>query len=104
MASRSIVCGKTLGEQFSKNPVEDLQAAADENNPQRSTMVKTLMKSIFTSCKALSDTPESAQFARQCCFSMQILFGLNSVFITITPENGCNFRIKLLTRPDEEVS
>ena len=104
MTSRSNVRGETLGEQFSKIPVKDLQAAADENDPQTSTMVKTLMKSIFTSCKAFGHTPEAAQFARRCCFSMQDFFGLNSVFITITPDDECNFRIKLLTRPGEEVS
>ena len=84
MTSRSNVCGKTLLKQFSKIPVKDFQAAADENDPQKST--KTLMKSIFTSCKALGHTPEAAQFARQCCFSMHDCFGLNSVFITITPD------------------
>ena len=104
MTSRSNVRGETLGEQFSKISVEELQAAADENDPQTSTMVKTLMKSIFTSCKALGHTPEAAQFARRCCFSMQDFFGLNSVFITITPDDECNFRIKLLTRLGEEVS
>ena len=104
MTSRSNVRGESLGERFSKIPVEELQAAADENDPQTSDMVKNLMKSIFTSCKALGHTPEAAQFARRCCFSMQDYFGLNSVFITITPDDENNFRIKLLTRPGEEVS
>jgi hypothetical protein len=75
MTSRSNVRGKNLGERFSKIPVEDLQAAADKNDPQTSTMVKILMKSIFTSYKALGHTPESAQFARRCCFSMQDFLG-----------------------------
>ena len=66
--SRSNVRGESLGEQFSKIPVEELQAAADEYDPQVSPMVKTLMKSIFTSCKALGHAPEAAQFARRCCF------------------------------------
>ena len=83
---------------------DEVIAAADENDPQTSDMVKNLMKSIFTSCKALGHTPEAAQFARRCCFSMQDYFGLNSVFITITPDDENNFRIKLLTRPGEEVS
>jgi len=104
MTSRSSIGGKSLGEQFSEIPVEDLQAAADENNPQESPMVSKLMKSIKTSCKALGHTPDAAKFARRCCFSMQDLYGLNSVFLTITPDDECNFRIKLLTRPGEEVS
>ena len=75
MTSRSNVCGETLGEQFPKIPVDELQAAADKNDPQTSTMVKTLMKSVFTSCKALGHTPEAAQFTRRCCFSMQLCMG-----------------------------
>ena len=104
MTSRSNVRGKSLGEQFSQIPVEDLQAAGDENDSQISTMVSKLMKSIFTSCRALGYTPEAAQFARRCGFAMQDYFGLNSVFLTITPDDQCNFRIKLFTRPGEEVS
>ena len=104
MTSRSSHRGETLGDHFSKVSVEELQAAADENDPQSSPMVKMLMKSIVTSCRALGHTPEAAQFARRACFSMQDLFGLNSVFITITPDDECNFRIKLLTRHGDKVS
>ena len=68
MTSRSNIRCETLGEQFSKIPVEELQAAADENDPQTSTMVNALMKSILISCKAPGHTPEAAQFARRCCF------------------------------------
>ena len=60
MTSRLNIRAETLGEQFSKIPVKELQAAAGENNPQTSTMVKTLTKLIFTSCKALGHTPEAA--------------------------------------------
>ena len=107
MTSRSNVRGETLGEKFSQIPADELEKAANTenvNDPKLSPMVKQLMKSIFTSCKALGHTPEAAQFARRSCFSMQDYFGLNSVFITITPDDECNFRIKLLTRPGEKVS
>ncbi len=56
MTSRSNIRGKTLGEQFFKIPVKYLQAAAD-NDSQKSTMVKTSVKSIFKSYKALGNTP-----------------------------------------------
>ena len=67
MTSRSNIRGETLGGQFSKIPVEELQAAADKNDPQTSTMVNTLMKSIFTSCKALGHT-------RSCTIWKAVLF------------------------------
>jgi len=106
MTSRSNVSGEegnTLAEQFSQISVEDLQAAADDINPRQTPLVKKLMKSIATSCKALGHTPEAAQFARRCCFSMQDYYGLNSVFLTVTPDDECNFRIKLLMSPGQKV-
>ena len=104
MTSRSNVGGELLGEKFSKIPVEELQEAADETNPRQSSLVSKLMKSISTSCRALGHTPEAAQFARRSCFSMQDHFGLNSVFVTITPCDECSFRVRLLTTPGVEVS
>ena len=75
MTSRSNIGGGTLGEQFPKIPVKELQAEADENDPQTSTMVNTLTKSIFTSCKALGHTPAVAQVARQCCLPCNVCMG-----------------------------
>ena len=94
---------ENLAELFSQITVEELQAAADEKNPQQTPLVKKLMKSISTSCKAMGHTPEAAAYARRCCFAMQDRFGLNSIFLTVTPDDEKNFRIKLLTSPGEEV-
>jgi len=44
MTHRLNIRGETLGEQIFRVPVEDLQATADENDPQTSTMVNTFMK------------------------------------------------------------
>ena len=104
MTSRANVGGQLLGENFSKIPVEELQEAADETNPRQSSLVSKLMKSISTSCRALGHTPEAAQFARRFCFAMQDYFGLNSVFVTITPCDECSFRVRLLTTPGVKVS
>ena len=103
MTSRSNVGGELLGEKFSKIPVGDLQEAADETNSKQSNLVTKLMKSISTSCRALGHTPEAAQFARRSCFAMQDYFGLNSVFVTVTPCDECSFRVRLLTRPGVKV-
>jgi hypothetical protein len=41
MTSRSNIRGETVGEQFSKILVKEIQAAAGENDPQTATMVNT---------------------------------------------------------------
>ena len=93
-----------LAELFSQITVEELQAAADEKNPKQTPLVKKLMISISMSCKAMDHTPEAAAYARRCCFAMQDRFGLNSIFLTVTPDDEKNFRIKLLMNPGEELS
>ena len=104
MTSRSNVGGELLGEKFFKIPIGDFQEAADETNSKQSNLVTKLMKSISTSCRALGHTPEAAQFARRSCFAMQDHFGLNSVFVTITPCDECSFRVRLLASSGEDVS
>ncbi|KAL7524123.1 hypothetical protein ACHAXR_001615, partial [Thalassiosira sp. AJA248-18] len=54
-----------------------------------------LMKGVSTSCKALGHSPEAAKFARRCCFALVDYFGLNSLFLTITPCDECSFRVRL---------
>jgi len=106
MTSRSKQNGNsntTLAEKMSQITVEELQAAADDSNPRQSELVKRLLKSISTSCRALGHTPEAAAFARRCCFSLQDYFGLNSIFLTITPDDELSFRIRLLVCPGEQV-
>ena len=43
-------------------------------------------------------------FARQKCFAMLDYFGLNSLFITTTPDDECSFRVRLYTKPQNWVS
>ena len=64
VTSRLNVGGELFGKKFSKIPVEELQEATDEMNLKQSGLVKHLMKSIFTSCRALGHTTETAQFFR----------------------------------------
>ena len=73
MTSRPNIRDKTLAEHFYKIHIEELQTAANENYPQISTMVKTLITLIFTSCKAVGRTPEAAQFVRQCFFMQHVV-------------------------------
>ena len=64
ITSRSNVGGELFGEKFSKIPIEELQDASNETNPKQSTLVKQLMKSMFTSCRLLGHTPEATHVVR----------------------------------------
>ena len=90
-STKGAVGRENLAELFSTISIEELQAAADENNPRQTPLVKKLMKSISTSCKAMGHTPEAAAYARRCCFTMQDRFGLNSIFLTVTPDDEKTF-------------
>ncbi|KAL7525509.1 hypothetical protein ACHAXR_005955, partial [Thalassiosira sp. AJA248-18] len=101
MTCRNNIGGESYGEKFSKISVESLTKAIDENNPSTDPTTKQFFKSISASCKAMGHTPEAAQFARRCCFAMQDYFGLNSVFITISPCDECSFRVRLYAMADK---
>jgi hypothetical protein len=66
--------------------------------------VNSVIKSITTSCKSLGYTAEAAAAARRRQFAMMDFFGLNSLFLTITPDDECSFRVRLYADPDKSVS
>jgi hypothetical protein len=80
----------------------------DENkcngNPMRNPQVEHVVRSITTACKAMGHTAEHAAQARKKQFSMMDHFGMNSLFLTITPDDECSFRVRLYAEPDKEVS
>ncbi len=65
---------------------------------------KSLMSVISTSCRAMGHFEEAAKYARRCCFALLDNFGLNSVFLTTTPDDECSFRVKLYSKPEIWVS
>ncbi len=62
------------------------------------------MSAISTSCRAMGHTEEAAKYARRCCFAFLDNFGLNSVFLTTTPDDECSFRVRLYSKPEIWVS
>ena len=69
------------------------------NDPQ----VEQIVRSITTACKAMGHTSEHAAQARKKQFAMMDHFGMNSLFLTITPDDECSFRVRLYAEPDKEV-
>jgi hypothetical protein len=56
------------------------------------------------SCKAMGHTDEAAKYAQHCCFAMMDYYGLNSLFLTTTPDDECSFRVRLYAKPCDWVS
>ena len=98
MTCRNIINGVPLGETLAAMTADDFHPDSTSPNFQ------AFMKGVSTSCKALGYTPEAAQFARRCCFALSDYFGLNSVFLTITPDDLCSFRVRLFAMPGQWVS
>jgi hypothetical protein len=49
-------------------------------------------------------TDQAAKHARRRCFAMLDFFGLNSVFLSTTPDDECSFRVRLYCKPHYWVS
>ena len=82
----------------------DFEESEDRPDPRSNCHVNSVIESITTSCKSLGHTAEAAGAARRRQFSMMDYFGLNSLFLTITPDDECNFRVRLYADPGESVS
>jgi hypothetical protein len=93
-----------LGEKLSKLTIEDLQLVTNENTDNLHKNTKELLKAISTSCKAMGHTDEAVKYARHCCFAMLAHYGLNSLFLTTTPDDECSFRVRLYEKPEDWVS
>ncbi len=52
----------------------------------------------------MGHTDEAAKYARHCCFAMLNYLGLNSLFLTTTPDDECSFRVRLYAKPEHWVS
>ncbi len=104
MTCRSTVNGVSLGEKLSKLTVQDLEQIQENNTENIHDNTKGLLRAISTSCKSMGHTDEAAKYARCCCFGMLDYYGLNSLFLTTTPDDECSFRVRLYAKPHVWVS
>jgi hypothetical protein len=77
-----------------KNAMEEEEESSGGTRVQDSTASK-LLKAVSASCKELGHTKEAAQQARRRCFALQEYFGMHSLFVTITIDDECSFRVRL---------
>jgi hypothetical protein len=101
---RSNTGGITLGEQLSTMTMRDIEQIKDDKTDHLSPTTKGFLKAVFTSCAAQGHTPEAAKYARRDNFAMLDYHGLNSVFVTTTPDDLCNVRVRIYTKPQNWVS
>eukprot|EP00956_Cyclotella_meneghiniana_P030551 scaffold77192_cov37-Cyclotella_meneghiniana.AAC.5 len=109
MTCRSSVNGKSVGETLAEYSILDFErnmSTVDSSNQNDSsnmnpTPTNTLMKAISTLCKSLGFTDHAAKEGRQKHFSVMDLFGVNSLFLTVSPCDECSFRVRLFAKPNE---
>jgi hypothetical protein len=104
MTCRSTVNGISLGEKLSKLTVEDIELEQQNITDNLHENTKGLLKAISTSCKAMGHTDKAAKYAQRCCFAMPDSYGLNSLFLTMTLDDECSFRVRLHAKPRNWVS
>ncbi len=93
MTCRLSIDGIPLGEKLSTLSTEDFEQIKDNNNDNLNATTKCFLKAISTSCRAMGHTEQAAKDARRHCFAMLDYFGLNSLFLSTTPDNECSFRV-----------
>jgi ribosomal protein L11 len=101
---RSTVDGTPLGGKLSTLSMADIEKINDNKTDHLNANTKGLLKAITTTCRAMGHTEEAAKYARRCCFAMLDHYGLNSLFLSTTPDGECSFRVRLYCKPQNWVS
>jgi hypothetical protein len=105
MTCRSNVGGVTMGEKFSMLSTENFEKIDMENNTNNlDETTKGFLKGVATTCRSMGHTEEAAKFARRCMFAMLDRYGLNSLFLSTTPDDECSFRVRLYSKLQNWVS
>ena len=99
MICRSQVSSESLGEKLANFTKDDIPSDGSTN-----PAVEAFLKAINTSCRALGQTPEAAKAARKGYFAYIDHLGLNSVFLTVTPDDLRSFRVRLYILAGQSVS
>ena len=95
----SQVNGVSLGETVSNFTTNDISKDSSTN-----AVTDSFLKAINTSCRALSHTSEAAKAVRKGYLSYMDHVGLNSLFLTVTPDDQPNVWIRLYIDPGRNVS
>ncbi|KAL7528223.1 hypothetical protein ACHAWF_002481 [Thalassiosira exigua] len=103
MTCRTNVKGVTIGETLRRIKVKNFKLDKEgEPIDAQSKELDTLVKAVSMTCRSLGYTREAAKQARMLSFAMLEHFGINGLFLTITPCDECSFRFDLPDLTDED--
>jgi hypothetical protein len=103
MICRSTIDGTSPGEKLSTLSMTELEKINGNKTDHLNSNTRGLLKAISTSCRAMGHTEEAAKYAKWCCFAMLDHYGLNSLFLSTTPDDECSFRVRLYCKPQNWV-
>jgi hypothetical protein len=63
----------------------------------------SFLKSVTTSCKVLGHTTEAAKEARMKVYAMSECYGTHSIFLTITPDDQCCFKVRMFANNGDSI-
>ena len=104
MTCRKNVNGISLGDRISNMSMKDIEQIKDDKTDHLNSTTKEFLKAINTSSSAMGHTPEAAKYARRDAYAMLNHFGMNGLFLTTTPDDECNMRVQIYSRPQNWVS
>jgi hypothetical protein len=91
MTLRNQISRYDFGKSLNQVTAKDFEQSASNPDHATNNSVQHIVKSITTSCKSLGHTTEASQDARKHQFAIMDYFGLNGLFLTITPDDKCSF-------------
>ena len=89
--------------ELSSTDITNAVARRDADLPTAGT-ASEFLTAVTTSCKPVGHSNEAAAYARRQFFAMMDHFGSCSLFVTITPDDECSFRVRLYASSGQEVS
>ena len=99
--------GTAVGDEIGRLTVEEIEellSGEDEedhgSDDGANTTAKRFLRAVSASCRHLGTSAEAAKVARRKCFALQDFFGMHSLFITITIDDECSFRVRLFPYAD----
>ena len=97
--------GSTFAEQYGHMTADALKNAVHAVRNRQSIQYSSnpeneFLHSIRATCQSLPHSNEAADDARLKYFSILMEFGMPSIFLTVTPDDGRNYRIILYARSD----
>ena len=104
MTCRTNINGITLGDRISNMSMKDIEQIKDDKTDHLNETTKEFLRAINTSSAAMGHTPEAAKYARRDAYAMLDHFGMNGIYTTTTPDDECNMRVQIFSKPQNWVS